>query len=76
MLFPSSMVAINREGFLTTLESIFDETPPNSPSSLTCNLLAETKAISIPEKKAEKISVINTIIQGSIATKSSNLRET
>ena len=44
------------------LNTILDEKVPFSLSKAICNLFAETKAISIPEKKAEKNKAIITII--------------
>jgi hypothetical protein len=48
------MVAKKREGVLTNLETIPAKKPPDLPSNSISILLADTKAISMPEKMAEK----------------------
>ena len=53
MLLPISMVAINLEGFLVSNVNTFDKNPSCFFSISIWILLAEIKAISIPEKKAE-----------------------
>ena len=55
ILFPTKVVAMNFEGFLV----MFAKAEDTSPGCLICNakrtLFEETKAISIPEKKADSI---------------------
>ena len=55
ILFPTKVVAMNFEGFLV----MFAKADETSPGCLICNakrtLFEETKAISIPEKKADSI---------------------
>ena len=56
MLLPTSIVEIKLLGLLKKIDKIFEEIPLLfSISNL--NLSTETKAISIPEKKAEKAIV-------------------
>tara|TARA_Y200000002_G_C22504701_1_gene588745 strand:- start:182 stop:526 length:345 start_codon:yes stop_codon:yes gene_type:complete len=59
------MVAINLEGLDVILVSNLDEKPACFFSISTWTLLAETKAISIPEKKAEnnKLNMIITALE-------------
>ena len=57
MLFPTNIVEIKSFGFLKNIERIRDESPSFRSSSKR-SLSTETKAISIPEKKAEKAIVI------------------
>ena len=63
MLLPINIVVIKFDSFLEkkaiTLEDMFSL--PLSSSN--CNLFEETKAISIPEKKAEKITVIKASVK-------------
>lgn len=54
MVLPIRVVPINEEGFSKNFERIFPEIMPCWLWSSMCSLLEETKAISIPEKKAEK----------------------
>ena len=58
ILFPTKVVAMNFEGFLV----MFAKAEDTSPGCLICNakrtLLEETKAISIPEKKADIIKQV------------------
>ena len=54
ILFPISMVAINLEGFSVSQVSTLAKSPSCFFSISICILFAETKAISIPEKNAEK----------------------
>jgi hypothetical protein len=49
------MVVINLDGFLVSLVKTDDIKEPLFFSISTCNLFAEIKAISIPEKKADKV---------------------
>jgi hypothetical protein len=49
------MEAINQAGFFEKKDRIFALQSPLLLSSSIFNLLAEIKAISIPEKKAEKV---------------------
>lgn len=56
ILFPTNTKAINPEGLLTKREIIFPERKPLFLSSSIRNLFDDTKAISIPEKKAENNS--------------------
>jgi len=49
------------DSFLLKNAIIFDENLPLLLSNSSCSLLAEIKAISIPEKKAEKNKEINAI---------------
>ena len=55
ILFPTKVVAMNFEGFLV----MFAKADETRPGCLICNakrtLFEETKAISIPEKKADSI---------------------
>ncbi len=55
ILFPTKVVAMNFEGFLV----MFAKAEDTSPGCLICNanrtLFEDTKAISIPEKKADSI---------------------
>ena len=53
ILLPMSIVPINREGVFTNRERIFAQIFPCLFSNSIFSLLAERKAISIPEKKAE-----------------------
>ena len=55
ILLPKSMVAIKREGFLVTFCNTRDEIPSCNFSISKKIRLEETKAISIPEKNAERI---------------------
>jgi hypothetical protein len=52
-LFPMSIVAINLEGFAVNRDKIFPRKSPCFFSSSIWILLEDTKAISIPEKKAD-----------------------
>ena len=45
------------------LNTILDDKFPFSLSNAICNLLAETKAISMPEKKAENNNEINAMVR-------------
>ena len=63
MLFPNSNAPSRREGCLTKDASILADNRPLFLSSSIFNLLELTKAISIPEKKAEKNKDIITISQ-------------
>jgi hypothetical protein len=49
---------MNREGFWTKKERILPANFPWLLSNSICNLLELTNAISVPEKKAEKIKLI------------------
>ena len=53
MLFPTSIVAINRDGFSKKYDKMRALNSPRFFISSMCSLLDATKAISIPEKKAE-----------------------
>jgi hypothetical protein len=55
MLFPISMVAINFEGLRVSLANTLAKNPACFFSISIWILLADTNAISIPEKKAESI---------------------
>ena len=55
MLLPTSIAAMNFEGLFVNLRKIFAMKPPCFFSISMCILLDETKAISIPEKKADNI---------------------
>ena len=57
MLLPTNIVEIKLFGFLKKIDKIRDEIPPFRSSS-NRKLSTEMKAISIPEKKAEKAMVI------------------
>ena len=57
MLLPTTIVEIKLFGFLKKIDKSRDEIPPFRSSS-NRNLSTEMKAISIPEKKAEKAMVI------------------
>jgi hypothetical protein len=63
MLLPTNIVAINLEGFSVILVRILDVKPSCFFSISRKILLEETKAISIPEKNAQrsKHSMITTI---------------
>ena len=63
-----SVVPMNIDGFLMNLEKILPDSFPCFPCSSICNLLAERKAISIPEKEKEKIKerIISVMRPGSI----------
>ena len=66
MFKPMSIVLIKREGLLLKPEIIFADKEPFSFKSSTRSLLADTKAISMPEKKAisnKAINIENTSIQ-------------
>ncbi len=54
ILLPTSMVAMNSPGLLVKNEIILEPKAPCFLSSSIRSLLDEIKAISIPEKKAEK----------------------
>ena len=54
MLFPNNMVLMNLADFFKKKDKILAENLPCLLSNSIFNLLAETKAISIPEKRAEK----------------------
>ena len=58
MLFPTNMVEINSFGFLKKIDRIREVIPPLRSISKR-SLSTETKAISIPEKKAEKAIVMS-----------------
>jgi hypothetical protein len=66
MLFPTSAVAINLEGFSIYKLNVF----PSHALFLVCisslSLFTDTKAISIPEKKAEKNKEMINRIRSSI----------
>lgn len=53
ILFPTNIVVINFEDFCVILFKILEINPSLFFSNSMCNLLADTKAISIPEKNAE-----------------------
>ena len=53
MLLPINIVAINLEGFAVNLDKTVDKKPSCFFSISKCILLADIKAISIPEKNAE-----------------------
>ena len=48
------MVVINREDFLVKRDNTLGNKPSRFFSKAICNLLLDIKAISIPEKKAER----------------------
>jgi hypothetical protein len=58
MLLPTSIVAINCEGFARNIDIILDENSPCFRFNSRRNLLDARKAISMPEKKAENINVM------------------
>ena len=58
MLLPTNIAPMNLEGLFKKFEIIFAKKSPCLPSSSIFSLFADTKAISIPEKKAEKTSVL------------------
>ena len=58
ILLPTNIVVIKSDSFLEKKEIIFEGNLPVFLSNSNCNLLAEMKAISTPEKKAENISVV------------------
>ncbi len=60
-LLPISMALMKVFLFFSSLETNLAEKEPCSLSKATLSLLTEIKAISIPEKKAEKRSVITII---------------
>ena len=69
MLFPTSIVAIKRDGLSKKGERIRALNSPRFFISSRCNLLDATKAISMPEKKAEnksEKSIIRRLLSGSI----------
>jgi transcription antitermination factor NusA-like protein len=68
-LLPSSIAVINRDGFFNSLEKNRKAYIPLFLSTSIFNLLAEIKAISIPEKKAEKIKDRRIIRNGSLSMK-------
>ena len=53
-LFPTNVVAKKFDRFVVNSDRIFPVTEPFLLITSMCNLSAEIKAISIPEKKAEK----------------------
>ena len=53
MLLPTSKALMNLDGLVRKLATIEPESDPRFLSTSTLNRLAETKAISIPEKKAD-----------------------
>tara|TARA_B100001540_G_scaffold46983_1_gene41941 strand:+ start:1526 stop:1789 length:264 start_codon:yes stop_codon:yes gene_type:complete len=61
ILFPTNIVVIKSDSFLEKYAIIEDGNLPVLLSNSSCNLLDETKAISMPEKKAENKSVMNAI---------------
>jgi len=63
ILFPNSKAPMNLEGVFEKSDSILAENIPLPLSSSILSLFELEKAISIPEKKAEKMSVIMTISQ-------------
>ena len=58
ILLPISIVEIYCEGFFNNLDTMEDENLRNLLSSSARNLFADMYAISIPEKKAERISTM------------------
>ena len=60
------MLVIKLDSFLEKNEIIFEEIFSLPLSSSSCNLFDETKAISMPEKKAENKIVINATIKSII----------
>ncbi len=61
MLFPSSNAPINLDELLLKKEMILADSRPLLLSISILRVLELTKAISIPEKKAERMSVIKMI---------------
>jgi hypothetical protein len=61
MLFPSSNALINLDELLLKKEMILADSSPLLLSISILRVLELTKAISIPEKKAERMSVIRMI---------------
>ena len=66
ILLPTSIVAMYWLGFVVKIVIILDPNAPCFLSSSIRSLLEDTKAISIPEKNAEKSKKINMIIRLSI----------
>ena len=58
MLFPTKAVVINRSGFSTCTLSILPIQGRFLEINSKRNLFEETKAVSIPEKKADKANAI------------------
>ena len=61
-VFPIRVVPMNRAGFCMKNDMILPDHKPCFPCSSICRRFAERNAISIPEKKKEKMSDV--IIQG------------
>ena len=62
MLLPTNIVVINLDDLWVIFFKILGTSPSLFFSSSMCNLFAETKAISIPEKKADNKIEIRIII--------------
>ena len=63
MLFAISMLAMKRDGDLTKFQMMRAEKLPWLLSNSILSLLAEIKAISLPEEKAEKSRVMTIRLQ-------------
>ena len=62
ILFPISIVAIKLDSYLEKIAIVLEINESEALSNSNFNLFEETKAISIPEKKAENKSVTITIV--------------
>mgnify|MGYP001578756707 CR=1 FL=1 len=62
ILLPISIVAIKLDSSLEKIAIVLEINESEFLSNSNFNLFDETKAISIPEKKAEKIKVMTTIV--------------
>tara|TARA_B100000614_G_C14513265_1_gene479448 strand:+ start:863 stop:1102 length:240 start_codon:yes stop_codon:yes gene_type:complete len=62
MLLPTNIVAIKLDSSLEKIDKILETKDPDVLSNSNLSLFEVTKAISIPEKKAERNKVIITIV--------------
>ena len=63
ILLPISIASIKLDSSLEKIDKILEKKDPDFLSNSNFSLLEETKAISIPEKKAERNIVIITIVR-------------
>ena len=63
MLLPTNIVAIKLDSSLEKIDKILETKDPDVLSNSNLSLFEVTKAISIPEKKAERNKVIITIVR-------------
>tara|TARA_B100000683_G_scaffold276795_1_gene332175 strand:- start:5133 stop:5405 length:273 start_codon:yes stop_codon:yes gene_type:complete len=63
ILLPTNIVAIKLDSSFEKIDKILETKDPDVLSNSSLSLFEETKAISIPEKKAERNKVIITIVR-------------